>query len=1609
MSLDISGSPYFDDFNESKKFVKILFRPSYAVQARELTQLQTTIQYQLGKFGSHIFANGSRVIDGQTAYESRATSLKITSIDLDFTTNINNFFRYFTIDTNVITLDQVRALIISQGYLSTRNGIGGLTFNNGNSIVRIVAVYPAIDANTPATIICQQMSGVVPTDNTTFTNATTGVTFTTITSNSVNNAAFYSINSGVYFINSLFVYVEKQTVVVSKYDNTPTARIGLIIKEYIVTSDTDASLLDPARGSNNFNAAGADRLAIDLILSTKPVDTLDPINNASGSDYIDITRIVKGAIVGDVRDPIYSDLEDTLARRTYDESGDYTVVPFDVQFRDHPTDNTKLQVGLGAGVAYIHGHEFRTISTSWLDVDKARTTGSIAQEVVPTIYGSYIYCDTGTGTVTGVLPTSIQDTVTLWDTVTSGTQIGTAKVRLVYRETSTKIRVYIYDVVMSSSSFAAVRSIRYTGGVRYDILLTAGNAVINEPSNNSLLFNQNFNNLKTFTAQSYYYLKPVAVNSASWTGAGPYVATNISAGVGEQFITGDATSFSPYMVIDSNGVVRTITALSITSGAMTITISTGSTVPGNCTVYALSYRNAASVRSKTLNTNTVNIAAVNSLSTYSLNNGTRNYYDGVALVSAKHSSANTVERLTDFTFFSGQTDNYYGVASVTQNGGAVYSSGTWTFIFTSFDHSNDASGSGVFTVDSYTNVSYENIPVYTSKTTGANFNLSDTIDFRPTITDTVGSTVVKYQNLPIPVGSVAEFIGSYQYYLPRRDKVNLTPDKAFVVTKGIPSLTPLIPSTQTDSMLLYTLDVPAYTFTSKSVVPNFIENRRYTMRDIGKIEQRVSRVEYYTALSLLEKQAKDQNLLTSAGVSAFKNGILVDSFAGHSVGDVTNPEYLCSIDYNERFLRPTFASQSVKLSRISGGTLSTNNIVTLPYTSKIFIDQPLSSNVINVTPYDFVSWLGLGNIALTPSSDIWYDQSVAGDVVVNVNGSYDQLKATFGLGTVWNDWTTSWVGSSYLERTDSDNMQLANGVYERREVYATNIGVTRTGIRTDLKDLGTTRDSGTTSVNTSVATFMRQISVTFTANGMKPYTRVYAYFDDKPVSTGTVFTTDVFGSITGTFTIPSGVYTGTRLFRLSDLSALSLDPKTETTSAVAKFTAAGTIETTQTTFVATRQYGVVNTTLTDSQTTIREEYGATIPLPPPPKRPIDPVAQSFFVNSREYPNGLYLSSVDIYFYTKSSSLPVFLQIRPMVNGFPSSNDILPMSSVTLNPSSVNVVVNPYSPNPNTDNTRFNFSTPIYLAPGLEYCFVLLANTTDYQVFMATMGNTQLGTNNIIAKQPSSGSLFKSQNASTWTPTQESDLMFRLNQCVFSKTPETVIMGNSGTDTFTQNRYHLQNFVPSAISFSSATVNWGFKGIPTGSVLESSFSPLQPANNISFGKEYQIAAGSSNQIQYQAVLSTIDSNVTPLIDFDRTHTIIIQNIVSMDYTNENLAKIGTALAKYETRKVKLASGFESVGLNVTFDAYLPGISNVIVYYKLANTGTVVDFDNQGWTLLSAASQTLVSRLDTSLQYTEYNFKTSGTLPLFNLYSIKLVMIGDGNNVPLVKDLRVIAFI
>ena len=105
------------------------------------------------------------------------------------------------------------------------------------------------------------------------------------------------------------------------------------------------------------------------------------------------------------------------------------------------------------------------------------------------------------------------------------------------------------------------------------------------------------------------------------------------------------------------------------------------------------------------------------------------------------------------------------------------------------------------------------------------------------------------------------------------------------------------------------------------------KNNRFTMRDIGRLENRIERLEDYTTLNLLEAETENFQVLDANGFDRFKSGFVVDNFSGHRIGDVKNKDYKCAIDQENKELRAKCVMRAASLEETVSILLT---IVSLP-------------------------------------------------------------------------------------------------------------------------------------------------------------------------------------------------------------------------------------------------------------------------------------------------------------------------------------------------------------------------------------------------------------------------------------------------------------------------------------------------------------------------------------------------------------------------------------------------------------------------------------------------------------------------------------------------------
>ncbi len=824
----------------------------------------------------------------------------------------------------------------------------------------------------------------------------------------------------------------------------------------------------------------------------------------------------------------------------------------------------------------------------------------------------------------------------------------------------------------------------------------------------------------------------------------------------------------------------------------------------------------------------------------------REFQSGEKVTGQTSSAFATIDVMTDgskniterYVLDTGQRDNFYDIARIVRKGNAVAPTGRLTVVYNYFEH-----GAGdFFTVDSYSGVDYKEIPTYTAtrvdpevREPSGEFDLRNSIDFRPRVADATmtsatsgqGIATKKVTSMSFNFGS-RSFTGTgghtvlipkdnsniaydFEFYLGRIDVLFLTQKGEFKISSGTPAEAPELPKTIENAMKIAEFTFPAYMLDIDDARMSKEDNRRYTMRDIGKLEQRIENVEYYTALNLLEQEAQSLEILDANGLNRFKSGFLVDNFKGHSTGDVQHPDYRVSMDMEEGELRPMHKMKGISLSeenttdaqRTNDNYQKTGDMITLPYSHVVVASNGYASRVENLNPVLNFTWTGI--CKLSPSGDEWFETERTPALIINREGNFNTVLAQNrnSIGTVWNAWQTQWSGTSSSSRTFRDHSftsAASRSVPGRAVITRTTTTTTtrqsRSGINTRVVPRIDRESQGDRVVSRALIPFIRARNVSFSVTGMKPLMRVYPFFDKQNItqfvtptggSLGGNLVTSAAGAISGVFAIPNPntrgnvrFRTGERVFRLTTSSTNSTDPEPES-FAQATYSATGILTTLQETIIATRNADVVRTSVNDTRTTTDTSTRDAV------TGWWDPLAQSVMPQAE---GGEYLTKVDVFFSQKDENIPVTCQIRTMNTGYPTTK-VLPFASKTLEPSQVSVSSDATVP------TTFVFDSPVYVQNGVEVAIVLQTDSEKYLAWISRMGEKDVGGNRMISEQPYLGVLFKSQNNSTWTAYDFEDLKFTLYRASFSTNVNgKVTLVNDALDTASLEKDPLQFFASS---------------------------------------------------------------------------------------------------------------------------------------------------------------------------------------------------------------------
>ena len=1152
------SNTYKDDFLDSDSYYRILFNSGRPLQARELTQMQTIIQEQIKRFGNNIFKEGAVVKPGSAI--------------------LNNSYEFAKLITTQYALP------------SNYNSLVGNTFTGNISGItaRVIEVVPAGDGD-PATIYIAYTNGptaqsglVTPrfTAGESITNGSTTLRVQEINTDAnpaVGRGTRYSVEAGVYYAKGFFVFTEAQSYIVSKYTDTANEIVGYKIVEDVINVDDDQGLYDNQGAVPNVSSPGADRLRIKLELTKQSATTSD-------DNFIPIATIKDGVVFRTVdEDNSYNVLRDVIATRIKENSGDYIVRPFKLSFEED-SDQDNLIMNVSPGTAVIDGYRANLYVPFKQRIVKPSTTKEIENEVVAIGFGNYVLVDNGTPNNTSGMPNihNFNRMNLRNNTGHTGSTIGTCRVRQIVRDSGNFLRFYLFDIQMNAGqNFRNVQSIGTSNSSYFNLYRPLGKAELKEVTKNNLLFE-----LPRY--------RPQALDDISLTVQRRFQQTTDGAGAVSLTLTAAGETFA-----NTADWIAAPAGDDILNTGLTFASSPVGQVAANITGLSASTsyeflvyvnKSIGAIRSKTKTETTITVTP----------DGDGNIPLGKAdIFNVKRVTINDSDGLdisSRYELDNGQRDNFYALGSLKLIPGNTAPATA----FVRYEYFTHGANGDFFAINSYTGqVDYNKIQ-NTLLSNGEEHNLRNVIDFR-SVMDSDGefdnaAKGARINELPQVNDTVQSDI---TYYLHLRGILTINSDGVLVLREGDPSFNPASPSVPPGNLPLYDVFFGGNTLNDSDIGILKLDHRRYTMRDIARLEERVDRNEEQIALSLLEIDTKNFQVFDSAGLDRTKSGFFVDNFSTQLFSDTRNPEYRASIDPQMNFLVPTFNEDNVRLiydSASSTNVIKKGDNVYLKHSQVEYISQAQASRSVKINPFEAVIYHG--DITLSPSSDEWREIKVRAKKMVDGGTKLDTTQAY-----LWNNWQWNWGGKNVEDLKVGDHTNV--------KTESTSSKVT-TNVNKVVSEETLLEVIDQRVIDIALLPFMRSRKVYFKAEGLRPNSKVFPYFDGIRVDAyvreetftrmsddhkdygntkgnitahpeGTTdLITDANGAVEGSFFVPNTknlrFRTGTQEFMILDVSGG--DRKRSGTIATALYAATGYLDTVDQTIKSTRVLNVANISVT---------------------------------------------------------------------------------------------------------------------------------------------------------------------------------------------------------------------------------------------------------------------------------------------------------------------------------------------------------------------------------------------------------------------------------------------
>ena len=1652
----INKPPYFDDFNASKNYSKILFRPGRAVQSRELTQIQTILQKQLSSLGDKTIQ--SPIVSGGDFRIARVKYLKFNySENPSF---LKGKLVVFGEDNETVT---AKILDVKKNTDSYDNNYAiFFEYRGGNELTDTLGLnpLPEVEQTITARIIDEEnleettfnflISNVL--DYTTLPatdrNANTGLSI-------YGDALLARLNSGIFYKKGYFVFTTESLflplstntqsggsgVYVNYAPSLQNTRVGLLLKTKFISSEEDPSLYDPSAGFYNFAAPGADRLQI--------VPTLIQITPNSNEDVIDLIDIIDG----DTRpvDPILKTeptigvfvnkncdgdkilkpfIVDIIGTTLNINSGRAVVNCTDIEIVENQTvnitkaaDNKKLfnqafndqclsdaiivqSNSVSPLFAGVTGSDYRLVNTNYfgsgkikklfsdeatrleivncdgvkigcltvLDIEKNDETSyklffNELQSYVSTISTSNIFSEACTLSLDGEKIFTIESPIPI--TCTDSTPGG--KKRLVYRvPRGTNIKSVFDADYMITRDFIGDITTATIPGDNNGSPVSASVCEFNMDIPNGVF---NDNNTTINTSLFTIAINGKAVPLKSGTSKTPHLRINdsktkvtlvLSTAEQEPTAEDNVTKLN----LPTAGKCYMITKVRFPEKSSVVPAGAVSTTPIPHRKKRLKEARGSYIQNLYQN-NTISLG----------------FSDVYSLQSIVNNSG--VDITNSFLFDDGQRNDRYDHASITLLPGITADNIDQELIvqFRYFEHEPIAPGFyGPITVNSYgfdangeaipnyhgldlngnqLTLDYWEIPNFLDRISGEVISLSDAVDFRMIRTEDGlienginKSSILRGRWFPSPDSSAAVET-SYKLDLPRIDLLVLREDGSFILLEGEPSKNPVPPEYPKDGCVVAEINVPGTIVSSEDFIIRKPLIKAMSLPELNDLQGRISELEKSVSIQTLENKARIQSVALR---NEFLTGMLVDDFGGHYIGDVSNDEYNCSMDFSKGVLRLPFSTKFAEfipnIGYPKGATSESDYFLTaeeLSGVTLLFNNQ--ATTEVSINSFGSNDWHGY--LKVDRPFQLWVDQETKPIVRSNAKGQNDAWEAggeavqpngrKNGFGTQWAFWKSLWFGERLLPPTALEKDRAsAKGFADT----ITNNAPSRFIRNVNYDDLfspnrktignggfGMTDRKTNRYVDSSLSFFSPENYLIVRGYSLKPNTTFSVFFENMttPILPSRIMdlsgniqqtlTSDASGNLEFLLYVPNGIYiTGNKVIKVVENTATTKPSFAsciyQNNGSEWKNFAEGDENTVEFEFLPTGRTDV----LIKNQKTVYSEIETE-----------NGVYQKFFIDGTEYPKGLILDKIGIYLSSIDSTIPISIEIRKVYDGKVDSHQIIRGSRVEKLPSAVGYC-------------EFVFNTPVYLPSG-EYAILVRTNSTLYKIHVSQRGIARIDSDAVALDNDILGTTVFGTNGFF-----ASSILSQLD------------------DTSTTMRFYIKRK-----SFKTTSVNQKFfkpklsAGPLGGSNYEFDYDSVYFSNDnwrlttgdvtyylINDGDRTQLS--SNTDIEGSDTLKSINSvievsvrtnreDVSPIVDARKFGLLMVKSHLSKttdinksDTETKNFGGYNGSLMKYITRRtdLKLAANV----LRATFEAITPSDVSIRMYAKVLYEGDL-DFDTQSY--------------------------------------------------------------